>query len=67
MSGGKRMDDLLAAAAPSCHECGNPVQRVEQSWHQEGGEWRLARVSVVCAEGHRVPVEPFDDCRPGGG
>jgi len=53
------MDDLLAAAAPSCRECGNPVQRAEQSWRREGGEWRL-HVILVCAEGHRVQVEPFE-------
>jgi len=67
MSGGKRMDDLLAAAAPSCHECGGPVQRVLVMWstdiHEQDEDgnrvWRM-EMQLMCSERHRVPVEPLE-------
>jgi len=50
--------DLLAAAAPPCHECGEPVQRIEQRWHlDEDDRWRVV-ATMVCARDHRVIVEP---------
>jgi hypothetical protein len=52
-------DPILRAAAPSCHDCTNPVQRVEMGWHtDEDGTWR-PRAFTVCPDGHRVLVEPF--------
>ena len=51
--------ELIAAASPPCHECGAPVQRVENPWHlDEDGTWRF-RCFLVCSEGHRVLVEPL--------
>lgn len=51
--------EMIALASPPCHECGEPVQRVESGWHfDEDNCWRLVMV-MVCAEAHRVIVEPI--------
>jgi hypothetical protein len=51
-------DDMIAVAAPPCHECGEPVQRVEGRWHQdEDARWRPGPFYMVCLDGHRVLVE----------
>jgi hypothetical protein len=51
--------ELIELASPPCHDCGEPVQRVEIQHYTNGPEWQLV-ASMVCAQGHRVPVEPFD-------
>ena len=52
--------DLVALAAPPCHECGATVQRVEAGWHRdEDHKWRPGPWYMVCAGGHRVLVEPL--------
>jgi hypothetical protein len=52
--------DLIALASPPCHECGTSVQRVETRWQRDDdSNWRLGPCFMVCAEGHRVPVEPL--------
>jgi hypothetical protein len=52
--------ELIALASPPCHECGASVQRVETRWHvDEDGNWRLGPSYMVCADGHRVLVEPL--------
>lgn len=53
-----RLDELAALAAPSCH-CGEPITRTEIPWRWQDGEYRLdrERVRMVCAAGHRLPVE----------
>jgi hypothetical protein len=52
--------ELIALASPPCHECGASVQRVETRWHRdEDGAWRLGPAFMVCADGHRVLVEPL--------
>jgi len=51
---------LFNLASPACHECGEPVQRVEMPWRlDKDANWRLGPVFMVCADGHRVRVEPF--------
>jgi hypothetical protein len=51
---------LVALASPPCHECGQPVQRVETRWHQdEDATWRPGPAFMVCADGHRVLVKPL--------
>jgi hypothetical protein len=51
---------LIALASPPCHECGASVQRVETRWHlDEDINWRLGPAFMVCADGHRVLVEPL--------
>ena len=51
---------LIALASPPCHECGASVQRVETRWHlDEDTNWRLGPAFMVCADGHRVLVEPL--------
>lgn len=53
-----RRDELITRASPPCHNCAEPVQRLEQRWHlDEDGNWRL-RCFMVCAKSHRVLVEP---------
>jgi hypothetical protein len=53
-------DELIARAAPACHQCGATVQRVEIPWHlDEDGRWRLGPSFMVCGDGHRVLVEPL--------
>jgi hypothetical protein len=53
--------DLIALASPPCHDCGEPVQRVEMPWHLDDDDsWRPGPYFMVCADGHRVPVEPLD-------
>lgn len=52
--------ELIALASPPCHECGLPVQRVETRWHFDEGTWRPGPVFMVCADRHRVLVEPAD-------
>lgn len=53
--------DLIALAAPSCHECGAPVQRVETRWHlDEDCRWRPGPYFMVCGDEHRVLVEPLE-------
>jgi hypothetical protein len=55
-----RRDELIALASPPCHDCGQPVQRLEQRWHRdEDGNWRLGCV-MVCANKHRVVAVPAD-------
>lgn len=50
--------ELIALASPPCHECGEPVQRIESMWHlDEDDTWRLVN-NMVCSDGHRVIVEP---------
>ncbi|MEZ0294798.1 MAG: hypothetical protein ACAH82_19860 [Solirubrobacteraceae bacterium] len=52
--------ELIALASPPCHECGAPVQRVEIRWHQdEDYRWRAGPSFMVCADEHRVLVEPL--------
>lgn len=54
--------ELIAAASPPCHECGEPVQRVETRWHiDEDGAWRPGPYYMVCAADHRVIVEAIFD------
>ena len=51
--------DLIALASPPCHECGAAVLRVEAQWHlDEDGRWRPGPNFMVCADQHRVLVEP---------
>ena len=53
--------DLVALAAPPCHECGSSVQRVETGWHRdEDDRWRPGPWFMVCTAGHRVLVEPLE-------
>jgi hypothetical protein len=53
-------DELIAAASPPCHDCGESVQRVEMRWHvDEDGNWRPGPYFMVCADGHRVLVRPL--------
>ena len=52
--------NLIALASPPCHECGESVQRVETRWHlDEDCRWRPGPYYMVCADGHRVLVEPL--------
>jgi hypothetical protein len=52
--------ELIAAAAPPCHECGASVERVEMSWHHDVDfSWRPGPWFMVCGDGHRVVVEPL--------
>ena len=52
------LEELIAAAAPACGECGGPVQRVETRWElTDGGEWVPGVYWMVCADGHRAAVE----------
>jgi hypothetical protein len=58
----RKMDraDLIALASPPCHECGESVQQVEMRWHlDEDSRWRPGPYYMVCADGHRVLVEPL--------
>jgi hypothetical protein len=52
--------ELIALASPPCHECGNPVQRVETRWllDKERG-WRPGPSFMVCDNAHRVLVKPL--------
>jgi hypothetical protein len=53
-------EELIALASPPCHECGAPVQRVDMSWRlDEEYVWRLGPAFMICAEGHRVMVQPL--------
>jgi hypothetical protein len=52
--------ELIALAAPPCHDCQEPVQRVEGRYHLDEDErWRPGPYYMVCVDGHRVLVEPF--------
>jgi hypothetical protein len=54
--------ELREAAAAPCHQCGNPVVRVEMGrWIWDEKNWRAESWTMVCAEGHRVAVEPFPE------
>lgn len=57
--------ELIARAAPTCHECTDPVGRVEMSWRLTGDGWRPGPTFMVCTGGHRVPVEPLPWSIPG--
>ena len=51
-------DELIALASPPCHDCAEPVQRLEQRWHlDEDANWRLG-CYMVCANQHRVLAVP---------
>jgi hypothetical protein len=52
--------EMIALAAPPCHVCGSPVQRTEMRWMKlTGDEWVPGPAYMVCAEGHRVLLEPL--------
>jgi hypothetical protein len=52
--------DLIELASPPCHECGESVQRVEMRWHlDDDSNWRIGPAFMICADGHRVLVEPL--------
>jgi hypothetical protein len=52
--------ELIALASPPCRECGGPVQRVEGRWHlDEDYRWRPGPYYMVCADEHRILVEPL--------
>jgi hypothetical protein len=52
--------EFVALASPPCHECGAPVQRVEIPWRLNGdGDWVPGPSYMVCADDHRVLVEPL--------
>jgi hypothetical protein len=52
--------ELIARAAPPCHECGASVQRVEIPWRlDDAGEWMPGPSFMICGDGHRVLVEPL--------
>jgi hypothetical protein len=51
--------EMIAIASPPCHECGEPVQRVETRWRLVDHEWR-SETFMVCDRDHRVLVEPFE-------
>jgi ribosomal protein L37AE/L43A len=55
--------ELIAQAAPPCHECGEPIVRTEMPWRMKAGAWCLGQCVMVCAAGHRVPVEPFEETK----
>jgi hypothetical protein len=53
--------ELIALASPPCHECGEPVQRVEARWHlDEDYSWRPGPYFMVCADEHRVLVQALE-------
>lgn len=52
-------DDFINQASPPCHECGEPVQRVEIPWQRTSEGWRPGPAHMLCA-GHRVRVEAFE-------
>jgi hypothetical protein len=53
--------EMTALASPPCHHCQEPIQRVETSWHRhtnhQNSEWRPGPWTMVCPNGHRIPVE----------
>jgi hypothetical protein len=50
--------ELIDRAAPACHECGKPIQRVEIPWYLDHlGDWRPGTSYMVCGNGHRVEVK----------
>jgi hypothetical protein len=52
--------ELIALASPPCRGCCTPVQRVEIRWHlDEDDRWRPGPFFMVCADDHRVLVEPL--------
>ena len=52
--------ELIALASPPCHTCGAPVERVEGRWHlDEDHRWRPGPYYMVCADRHRILVEPL--------
>jgi hypothetical protein len=52
---------MIALASPTCHDCEQPVQRVEIPWHRtDEGQWWPGPCFMVCADGHRVYVEEFE-------
>ena len=55
--------ELIELAAPTCHECEEPIVRTEMPWKLVGATWKPT-ATMVCAAGHRVPVEPFEEGRP---
>jgi hypothetical protein len=53
-------EQLIASAAPACHQCGASVQRVEIPWRlDDDGNWRPGPSFMVCGDGHRVLIEPL--------
>jgi hypothetical protein len=55
--------ELIELASPPCHDCGRPVQRVEMSYVYTMGDrdWVPGPTYAVCANRHRVLVEPAAD------
>jgi hypothetical protein len=52
--------ELIELAAPPCAECERPTIRMEASWRFGENGWHVARADLICPDGHRTPVEPFD-------
>jgi hypothetical protein len=52
--------ELIALASPPCHECGEAVQRLDMRCQlDEESNWRPGPWFMICADGHRVLVEPL--------
>jgi hypothetical protein len=51
--------ELLRLASPPCHECREAVRRVETRWHLDADAVCRPSAFMVCADGHRVAVEPL--------
>lgn len=49
---------LIELASPPCHDCGEPVQRIEGTWVRQGEDWVPGPHYMICANDHRVLVEP---------
>jgi hypothetical protein len=50
--------DFIQMASPPCHECGDPVERIEMRWSLNGdGDWVPGPYFMICGKEHRVPVE----------
>jgi len=51
---------MIELASPPCHECGQPVQRIEVSWARNTNiGWLKPKWFMVCPSTHRVEVKRF--------
>ena len=53
--------EFMETASPPCPECGSPISTTEVKNQETPDGWMCAGFTMVCTEGHRTKIEPFEE------